>query len=213
MRSRACRGRLAAVVVAVVCTAAGAARAEGPGDGLYGRWDRAFTMSLGLGGGVARSAGADHAVMVGELRLRHLDSAGPFVAGRWGPHADSQLVLGVEIRPLFPMLFLEDHFSGYEAWDLLVQSLGIEMGPALVPLDSHLGVGLALGAGLEVPLVLPSWWAQGVWLRLAFRYVLAPARFQSGPGRNASGWTAYATLAVKTSVAAPVTIRPPRSVP
>lgn len=182
---------------------AGEARAEGgPGDGVYGRYEAPFLLALGAGGGSTWVDGTAEASMVAELRLRHVAAAGPFVAGRWAPDGGSHVVLGVEVLPLFPMLFLENLFTGRERLDRTIQSLGLELGAALLPVGEEAGLGLAVGAGAEVPLVLPSQWAQGVWLRLAFRYVHAPARWQAGPAGDASEWTALATLVVQLPVGA-----------
>jgi hypothetical protein len=185
------------IAVCAVLLPALPAAARGPGDGLYGRYDRPFTLAFGAGGGVAAEAGAASGVAVGELRLRHLDVAGPFVSLAFGPEAAGHAVAGVEIRPLFPLLFLENAFTGREVLDLFLQSLGVELGVAVTPFGSGMGAGLAWGVAAEVPLVPPSVWGQGVWLRLGLRQVRAPTAFQGGPERSASGWLGYATVSVK----------------
>ncbi|MFW5925642.1 MAG: hypothetical protein ACOCV4_05715 [Myxococcota bacterium] len=215
MTPRVARVRPGLALCTVVGCLLGAAeaRAQGPGDGVYGRFDASWTMSLGVGAGASRRTEGGDAVpsVVGELRFRHLDSAGPFVAGRWAPEGHGHVVVGAEIRPLFPLLFLENLFTGHERWDLLIESWGLELGAAVLPFDGEAGVGLAMGTGLEVPLVLSSTRARGLGLRLAFRYVHAPDRWQAGPARDASEWTALATLAVDLALpSGGASIRPPR---
>jgi hypothetical protein len=188
---------------------AGAARAAGPGDGVHGRYDHPFTLMVGAGGGVVTAGGEARGTFLGELRLRHLDAAGPFISGRYGPDAGGHLVAGIEIRPLFPLLFLKDMFTGREVVDLILQSFGVELGVAVAPLDGGVGAGFAVGLGVELPLVPPSAWAQGAWLRLAVRHVRAAASFQGGPDHLASEWTFGATLGVKLGLGADKTIRDP----
>ncbi len=200
MRRRWCPLLLTLALAATLLCPPSAARAEGRGDGLYGRWDQDFTLEIGLGGGVTFADGAEGASMMAELRLRIIDAAGPFLAGRWGPNAGESLVVGVELRPLFPALFLMDASTGRERLDLFLQSLGLEIGAAFF-LDGSADAGLAIGVGLEVPLVLPSRWAQGVWLRLAARRVHAPRDYRNLDGASPrSEWTLYATLNLEWGV-------------
>lgn len=181
------------LTAALLCLPA-SARADGPGDGLYGRWDQDFTLEVGLGGGVTFVDDREAASLMAELRLRIIDAAGPFLAARWGPDAGESLVVGVELRPLFPALFLMDLSTGRERLDLFVQSLGLEIGAAFF-LDGEVDAGLAIGMGLELPLVLPSQWAQGVWLRVAARRVFAPRDYLNlGDSVGRSEWTLYASL-------------------
>lgn len=176
---------------------AGAARADGPGDGLYGRFDGDLALTVGAGGGVRGRDGAARGTLVGELRLRIADGAGPFVSGEWSPEGPSQLVVGIELRPLFPSLFLLDRSTGYELLDLVLQSLGLELGAALTPLNRGVGVGFVVGGGIEIPFVLPSMWGDGVWLRLGARYLRATPRDQGGPEVAGSGYSVYGALLFK----------------
>jgi hypothetical protein len=195
-------------VLALLAVAA-PAQALGPGDGVYGRYDHPFTLALGVGGGVSMVGGQAAGTFVGEARLRHLDVGGPFVSVSHGPGAGGHVVAGVEIRPLFPLLFLRNAFTGHEVPDLILQSLGVELGVAVAPLDGDVGAGFAVGVGMEVPLVPPSRWGQGVWLRLAARHVRAATGFQRGPDRSAGEWTAFATLGIKLGVGGGATVRDP----
>jgi hypothetical protein len=171
--------------------------AEGPGDGLYGRWDGDWSLHVGAGAGASWETSERQATLLGELRLRYVDAAGPVLSGRWGPDGGEHLFVGVELRPLFPALFLEGLSTGWEFVDLLIQSLGIEVGVAWLPLNGDTGAGLGVGLGMEAPLVLPSWWGDGVWLRFGTRYVRAQPSDRSGPQTELEGWTLYATIAVK----------------
>lgn len=197
--STAVRRLLQCLLVLGVCLPAGASAQHDDDDGLYGRFDGELALSVGVGGGLteveARGRGAS---VVGEVRLRYLDAAGVFLAGRWGPGVSEHLALGVELRPLFPALFFEDLWTGHEFWDLLIQSVGVELGVATLPLNEAWGYGLAAGGGLEIPVVLPSQWADGVWLRLGGRYVRGSTGDQGGPDTPHDEWTLYATLAIKT---------------
>ncbi len=186
---------LGALVWLVVASAAGPARAQGPGDGLYGRFHGDLTLAVDAGAGVLLGDGGPRAGLVGELRARYLDAAGPFVAGRFSPDGPDALVFGVTIRPLFPSLFFENLWTGYGFVDRLVQSLGVDLGLAVTPLDSGTGVGFAVGFALEPPL----WWSDRTGntlaLRLAARYLTAQPGDQAGPTGGLSAWMLWAGLA------------------
>jgi len=190
---------VAALVLAAVAGASATARADGGGDGVYGRLDGDVVLAAGAGGGyrTGPEAGA-----VGELQLRasYLGTAGLLVAPSVGPTA--RLLLAVDFRPLFPALFLQNLFTGSEWLDLLVQSVGLELGAAVDRLDEPdgRGVGLAVGFGVDVPLVLPSMWGHGVFLRLGARHVRAPAADQVAPSGGAADWTLCAVLTVPALV-------------
>ncbi len=170
------------------------------GDGVYHRWDRDLTLSVSAGAGLDRHAGETSFSGVAEARLRVLDTAGPVIAGRFGER--SSLFVGVELRPLFPALFLIDKPISIEFWDLLVQSIGVELGVAYV-FDQPRGFAFAYGFSVEVPLVLPSKWsregaAEGVWLRLSARRISATRRRAGEVIPDAEGeWSVMAQLAIK----------------
>ena len=146
---------------AMVLGSAGLARAEGPGDGVYGRFDSDLSLQLDVGAGVVRSH-ASAASMVAELRGRVIDAAGLVLAFDGAPSGPDHVFIGLELRPLWPALFLMDASTGHERWDLMLESLGVELGAGLTPLGDGLGVGLSWGVGFEVPLVLPEIFARGV---------------------------------------------------
>ncbi len=175
-------------------------------DGVYRRWDTDLAVAVGAGGGVVfPGADADIAsAVVVEARLRIIDTAGPVVSYRWSGDAGGYLFLGVELRPLWPALFLVDQPTGIEWLDLFIQSFGVEVGAVILPLgdpdgaDVDLGVGLGIGLAIEVPLIVPSRMhgaARGLFLRLAARRVDATARFRASPDRlDMSEWSLSATL-------------------
>ena len=178
---------------------AGSADAQ-RGDGVYHRWDRDFTLSVSAGAGVDRRAGETSFSGVAEARLRVLDTAGPVIAGRFSSR--SSLFVGIELRPLFPALFLIDKPISIEFWDLLVQSISVELGVAYA-FDPPRGFAFAYGFGLEIPLVLPSKWsregaAEGVWLRLSARRISSSRRRHGEELVGTEGeWSVMAQLAIK----------------
>lgn len=189
---------------------ASSARADG-GDGLYGRFDGDLVLSAGLGGGL--TLGDDGgATGVADLRARYLDTGGLFVAPQLGPDDTLRVVAGVEVRPLFPVRFLLGAWSGIPFWDLLVDSIGFELGVALDRLGSdERGVGLALGFGLDVPLILPSGDAEGLFLRLAARHVRAGPLDLNGPAGGGADWMLHAVLTYRGHASVGLASRePPR---
>ncbi len=198
--------RLFIATMAATALLAPSLAAASEGDGFYGRWDHDFTLSAGLGGGVAFLGNDETAAVTGDLRLRIADAAGPVIAGRWAPNARDYLFFGVEIRPLFPMLPLIGLATGDEFWDLTLQSLSVDIGAAVLPLAGDTGVGLGVGIALSVPVVLPAWagrtrglrWGQGIWIRWAARFVDASSSYQAAPsGGDGDEWMISASLILK----------------
>lgn len=189
-------GLLVMASLAVALSAAGPARADGPGDGVYGRFDADLSVQLGVGAGALREGGT-RATSVVELRARVIDAAGLSLALDATPSGPDHLFIGAELRPLWPGLFLTDRSSGHERWDLLFESLGVELGAGLTPLGSDLGVSLSWGFGLEIPLVLPEQLARGLWLRLGARRQVARAADSEASRAAESSWLLYATLAIR----------------
>jgi len=187
---------LGALVLLVIALAPGRAAADG-GDGVYGRFDGDLVVSAGAGGGTALGVGGEIAF---ELRARYLDTAGLVLAGQGWPGRTGAMTAALDVRPLFPLLFLVDASTGIERLDLLIGSIGFEVGAALTPLGTGAGAALALGMGLDLPLLLPSTWAQGVHLRLAFRHVRASPGDQAGPEGGVAQWSLLALLTVRASV-------------
>jgi hypothetical protein len=179
------------------------ARAQ-DGDGAYGRLDGDLALSAGVNGGVVLDDRVHPAVTGSaslELRARILDSGGLFAAGEWRPEGDSRVIVGVDLRPLFLARFLLGLETGMQWFDLLLDSIGVEVGAAVGPFDHDLGVSLAIGFGLDVPLYLPPRTSGGVFLRLGARYVTASALDQAAPGGGTTDWVLLAGLNVRAFVA------------
>jgi hypothetical protein len=148
-----------------------------PDDGLYGRFGGDLWLGAALGGGVALGPpGGPRDAGVLELRARYLDSVGPFLfaqgSGVVGGDPGWQLGAGVEIRPLFLARFLTARSLGNAWLDVLLDSLGLEVGVAAYALESRARAALVVGGGLEIPLFLG---APRVSLRLGARLVHADA--------------------------------------
>lgn len=190
---------LAAALLALV---PGLAAAQG--DGVYGRLDADLALSVGVNGGAVTNdrvhPGWTGSVSL-ELRARVLDSGGVFAVGEWRPEGDSRAIVGVDIRPLFLPRFLLGAQTGSQWVDLLIDSLGLDVGAAIGPFDTHAGVGLAIGFGIDVPLFLPERTSGGVFLRLGARYVTASALDQAAPTGGTTDWVLLAGLDLRALVA------------
>jgi hypothetical protein len=81
----------------------------------------------------------------------------------------------------------------------------------VTPLGRGAGAALAVGTGLEVPIVPPTGWAHGISVRFVARHVRAGARWQSGPDGGIAEWTFAAALSFKVGVDTGLIARePPR---
>ncbi|MAQ19826.1 MAG: hypothetical protein CMN30_34115 [Sandaracinus sp.] len=198
------RSLLALALVALAATTA----AADDGDGLYDRFDRDLTLAMNVGGGVVLAGGDARPTLAADLRLRVIDTAGPVVAMRYGSDGRTghgHVLVGVELRPFFPALFLLDLSTGNEWVDLFVQSFGIELGAALFPFDDDFGVGLGVGLSIELPLLMPSRTSgtfQSIALRLAARRIDGTPSFRATPDQDRSEWTLMATLSFALSARA-----------
>lgn len=181
-----------------------ASAAAQDGDGVYGRLDGDLTLSAGLMGGAVTNDRV-HPAWTGsvslELRARILDSGGIFAIGEWRPEGDSRVIVGVDVRPLFLPRFLLGWETGSQWADLLIDSIGLDLGAAIGPFDHAAGVGLAIGFGIDVPLFLPERTSGGVFLRLGARYVTASALDQAAPYGGTSDWVLLAGLDFRALVA------------
>lgn len=191
------RGPVALLVLASLSSAAQAQR----GDGVYRRWDHDVTFALEAGGGLWLDGGAAEPAVQVALRARVADAAGPVLAYRWtGGDDGDALFVGVEIRPLWPAIFLTDNATGREWLDLFLQSFAVELGASIVPLGTsgERGVALGIGLSLDLPLLLPTRTSgafRGLALRLGARRVDATPGFASTPDmRDRSGWLITAGL-------------------
>lgn len=185
------------LVVGLLGMAVPSARAD-DGDGLYRRFDGDFTLSAGAGGGVVTASRMNaRGAVWADFRARYLDTAGLYLAPEWRPDAFGVLGVGVDLRPLFPALFLLDASTGSAWLDLLLGSVGVDLGVALLPLDDDVRAALAVGFGFDVPLLLPEALAHGVYLRLSARHLYSGAGDQGGSAAGLAEWTFGATLSVR----------------
>ena len=200
-------------IVALFLASAAPLRAqaqEGPGDGAYGRLDGDVMLSFGLGGGPVVGSDPDTAAaaFLGEFRARYLDMVGVLIAPelRIGDAGEEgRLVAAVELRPLWPIRFFLNGFSGNEWLDLFIESVSAEVGVAILPLQGRagegVGAGLALGFGLDVPILVPSVFADDLFLHVGGRHIQAGAADQAGPGSGGvSDWLVSFVLTLKIGV-------------
>jgi hypothetical protein len=153
----------------------GRARAEPPPppasftqDTTYGR----IAGDIGLVGGVGMVVAPRGLLGAVDVRLRYLDTAGVFFT-----YEDTQVIGssavpqrfmtgGIELRPLFVAKWLEGRESGSAWLDLVVDSIGLEMGFVFQQLPGQPFSpypGVSAGLGLELPFGVR---ATGVWLGL-----------------------------------------------
>jgi hypothetical protein len=184
-------------LVSIACPAR--ARAD-EGDTVYGRLAADVTLSAGLGGGLALGdrGGPDvTGTTTLELRARIVDSGGLVLAPEWRPEGDSRVFVGIDLRPLFLMRFLTNSESGDRYVDLLVDSIGIDLGAALGPFDDELGVALGVGLGIDVPLFLPDATSGGLFLRLSTRWTHAEPTGQHAPPGGVNDLVVLGVLTVR----------------
>lgn len=135
-------------------------------DPTAGRVEGDLSFVVGLGATVAPRAPRASA----EFRARFLETGGLFLTYEdgFGGGSDPTRLLagGVELRPLFLGRWLQGLELGHSFGDLLIDSLGLEIGAfASQPVGASLGdrAGLSLGLGVEVPLFAR---ATGAWLAI-----------------------------------------------
>lgn len=195
-------GAVRAVCLALaLASITGVARADDVGA-VYGRLDNDLVLTAALAGGVVLNDRV-HPDPTGsaslELRARLVDMAGLVLAGEWRPEGDSRVFVMADVRPLFFARWVLGA-SVHRAWvDLLIDSIGIDLGAAIGPFDGAAGVALAIGFGLDVPLYIGEH-ADGVFLRLAARHVTAGAGDQLAPRGGTSDWLLLAALGARFSV-------------
>jgi hypothetical protein len=156
----------AAVAVAVVAGGEPRARAQGVAEPTYGRMEGDLTLVAAAGGVVA----ARGARVEGELRVRYLESAGLFATYEDGALVGSAaeptrvLAAGLELRPLFFYRWLRGKETRRATFDLVLDSLGLELGAAFAqPAGEGFAssAGVQVGLGVELPL---TGQASGPWI-------------------------------------------------
>lgn len=200
---------LAAVVslVGVASTAHAQVRAARPSDdGVWGRFGSDVVASLGASAGVAlgdplareRSAAPEPTFALDlEFRVRIVDSAGIVLAPEWRPEGASRFGIALDVRPVFLTRFLFGGTTRDRYWDLLFDSIGVELGMSVLAPDGRVGVAWLLGLGLELPLYVPEAITGAVALRLAARYTSAGPRDAWGPGNGVDEWSLLGGLLVR----------------
>ncbi len=188
------------------------------GDGAYRRFDADATLGIEAGANVLDSGSFEAGA---ELRLRILNAGGPFLAGAFGSRGVS-LAVGVELRPLWPALFLIDMSTGRERLDLFLQSLSVDLGVEFAPLagasDEFAGAEVAAaftwGVGIGVPLLTRSR-REGSLAGLDLRFFVRRTRFdraQLGVGDRAlpSVWRVGVRLALDFDLGVGASAEPAR---
>lgn len=157
-----------ALAVGAHVAGAGDARAAGADDATYGRVGGDLTLVGGLGVVAADGGPRGEA----ELRARYFETAGLFAsyedAPLFGSSAEPRRVFaaGLEVRPLFLFRWLDGHETSRAWLDLVVDSVGLELGAAF---EQPAGAAFAsrpgaqVGLAVEVP-ILPR--ATGPWIGL-----------------------------------------------
>lgn len=166
------RALVAAAVVLPSMFGATTAHAKAEGDGAYGRLEGDLAVAFGLGGGLVAATGRP--LLSSDLRLRYLEAAGATVsyeeADALGHAGIGELrrafLAGVELRPLFPIRFLKAKETGRAFFDLVLDSLALDVGTfwAVREGDGVRRPGLYAGLAVELPI---TGRASGLWLRVS----------------------------------------------
>jgi len=185
---------------AIFVLALAAPAAADDGDGAYGRLAADLTLEVALGGGAGFEADAVHGAGTLELRARYVDMAGILIGGELRDGGRSRILVAADVRPLFLARFLMNLSLRDRFWDVLIDSIGVDLGVAILPLDEGIGAALAVGFGLDVPIVFFGDGYEGISLRLAGRHVAALPTDRLGPNGGADDWLAMAALVFRGSV-------------
>lgn len=154
-------------------------------DGVYGRFRADTAISLEAGGGVGVVSSGARGAFDANVRMRYLDMTGIFVGFDSAPGSTRMdaLSVGVDFRPLMLARIFSDWEHGPRWVDLVADSVGLDMGVAVMNLGgqwrSDSGLAYVLGGGAELPLV----WHAGtaLMLRVSVRWI------------HAAGWDAEAS--------------------
>lgn len=169
-------------------------------DGAYGRLEGDLTLEISGGGGATYEAAAWSGAAVLEARMRYVDMAGLMIGGEYRPDGASRVLLMADVRPVFLARFLTNNSFGDRYWDVFVDSIGLDLGVAFAPLDDRFGAALAVGFGVDVPLVFFSDGYDGMSLRLFGRHVAALASDRLGADGGLNDWVAGALLVFRGHV-------------
>jgi hypothetical protein len=183
-------------------TAAFAQRAET--DGVYGRFDGDLVLSAELLGAYADTptGGAGSASVA--VRARYLDMAGAALGYDRALAADRHdaMWLAVDLRPAWFARMNYDWEQGPRWLDLMLDSIGLEVGGAWLRPGEAVraggGFGFVVGGGFEVPVV----WSRGdgITLRVAARWITSRPWDAQGTGGRDGMFEAGAGLVFRTLV-------------
>ena len=169
-------------------------------DGAYHRLRNDLTLDAALGGGATFDALGTSGAATLELRARYLDMAGAVIGAEWRPDGASRVLVMADVRPIFLGRFLLAASLYDRYWDLFIDSIGLDLGVAVAPLDGSVGVALAIGFGLDVPLVFFGDGVEGIALRLYGRHVASLPSDRLGPNGGLSDWIAGGALVFRAAV-------------
>ena len=186
---------------AAVSALSTSASASNPLDTSYGRVDGDVSLVFGLGATLAPQAPRPAA----DFRIRYIDTLGAFATYEesFGIDTDPRRVLafGAELRPLFLGRWLQGYEFDSPRLDLLLDSLGFEIG-AFFAQPQHAGSfgdtrGLQAGLGLEVPLMER---AKGIWLGFHGGARWSDETFEGGPIGSPNDRSLYLTITLSWHV-------------
>lgn len=194
-----------AVALALMAEPARAQRTGSDRDGIYGRLGGDLVLSAeAYGGFTSRDEGG--ALGGAAFRLRALDTAGLVLGYDWAftRERGDALWFGVDFRPVMLARISYDDERGPRWYDLMIDSLGIDLGASWSRPGAALGAGsgltFMLGTGVEVPL---TWADGGGWLvRLSGRWYSAQRWDAQGTGRDDSAWQVAVGIVWRATVRA-----------
>lgn len=140
------------------------------GDGLYNRFDHDVWFSLTAAASSTPSDNFHTTTFAPELRARYLDSAGLFVAMNVGD-GTPRVLGGVDLRPIFLGRFLTGRVLGRAFFDLLIDSIGLDLGVSSLSVNGQTRAALVVGTGLDVPILFGG--STRLSIRLGLRYTRA----------------------------------------
>ena len=153
----------------------------------HGRLDGDLAYALHAGAGLTFGEDSYSGAALVELRARYLDTAGIVIGVEARPEG-SRVLLLADLRPLFLIRFFLGAMTGSRWLDVLIDSVNLDLGVAILPLDERVGAALAVGFGLDLPLAFFSEVHEGISLRLFGRHVTASASDRYGPSGGRSDW-------------------------
>jgi len=195
----------------VTLSGARAAAAQDVG-GAYGRLEGDLVLSVEALGALSDGPDLAGALSVA-ARARYLEMTGLAVGydRAFSSTRRDALWLAVDFRPTWLARFTSDRERGPRWLDLLIDSIGIELGGAWLrpgePLGAGGGFGFVLGSGVELPLL----WSRGdgLMLRVGARWLSARAWDAQGTGAVDGSAEVGVGLVLRTLVRTPLVGRPP----